>query len=185
MEAMTKAFSAVSNSPVPVGAVAEYEAVSTPSRMVAVAVMPPLTKNDIRQMSWTGKKYNPRLHKSAGREEWREELTELTRKSQIPTSMLTAASPTFEVIKDRHPTYNSQELERELQNQLAIYQYYNTALWDIARDSLDFAGPFEKSDQQYFRDNFMIGELRDGYRCFTTAYLMGDEKDVNSQVKAS
>ena len=158
-----------------------------PSRMVAVPKSATDSALNVTRLStgykpaFEGVVYNPRAQRSAGREQWREDVAESVRKSGIPSSTLTKPPPTAKSVMDENPKLDVEEVDAALDDALAEYQLRNTALYDVARPSVDLSGPFEMDDREFIRKTYMNGDLRDGYGFYTWVDSFGETTDIGSQ----
>ena len=132
--------------------------------------------------TWEGQAYNPRAQRTAGREQWREDVAESVRKSGIPTSTLAEQPPSIQSIMSDNPKLDAKEVEAALNVALADYQVRNTALWDVVRPSLELSGAFEIDDREYIRDTFMNGDLRDGGGLYRLSLHVADVLEKRREI---
>lgn len=155
------------------------------SRMVAqgVKALPriPNTIIDIQPTTSPSQRFNPRTDGQFERTQWIQDIAECVRKARIPSSMLISPPPNFTTIQSRHPLEDQNTLLVRLERDIAEYQQYNTAIWDIIYPSVRLAGPFMKSDLEDMQI-FKVGDLRDGVGLYKWVLDMGSKTDVNSQV---
>ena len=161
-------------------------------RMVAVGRWPPTDYRSPnpdaagpRSPNYVGALYNPRRQGAIGREQWKEDVWESARKSEIPTSTLSNPPPTLESVTLDNPSIDQKDIEDKYYEALALYQVRNTQLWDLVRPSLDISGALEEDDREHFRTTFMVGDLRDGYGLYQWALDHGTSTDMKSQLAIS
>ena len=176
------------------GAMAPLTDRSTPSRMVAgmsndpapLGHFSPAMAGDNRVATFRGaSRWHPRTQKRDGMEQWEEDIAESARHALIPINTLAAGPPTKDQLRITYPGNDEPTVTAQYELELASYQSLNTALWDIARNSIDISGPFESADRKHFRAEFMVGDLRDGVGLINWARAFGSTTDVTAQLKLS
>ena len=128
--------------------------------------------------------------KPAFKDTWLDAVTESLRTAtpSIPKIALDGP-PTYESLQKRLTSRNMPELSED-QLPLAYaaamsdYQALNTAVWDLVRESVDLAGAYEVMDSKHCKQNFMIGDLRDGVGFIWWAYAQGKTDPVLDQINA-
>jgi hypothetical protein len=123
--------------------------------------------------------------KPAFKETWLDALVESLRTAtpSVPKNTLNGP-PSLESLRLQLPDIDTEQLNLSYAAAMSDYQTINTAVWDLVRPSVDLAGAYEVMDIKHCKQNFMIGDLRDGVGFIWWAHALARTDPVLDQINA-
>ena len=134
--------------------------------------------NDIRT---TKLKIKPRNGTTAA---WLEEIYDLLSQYRCSKILSEATPPSREAFTEWAVLHIDHSTIDQAYSQ-AIQQWWdeNTLVYHIVRGSIDLSGSFESADLQFLREQFAVGDYRNGHGLFTWATSFSNTSSIASQAE--